>query len=505
MISNLDQELLSSGIEGLDSILRGGFPPNNAYLVKGRPGTGKTSLAMQFLLEGARRGESALYVSFSESRRELEVVAESHGWDIDSIRTVELASSISERATAGSSIFHASDVDLPQSLNTITECVERYEPTRVAVDSLTELYNMAESERHFRRALFQLKIRLEKAGVTTIFVGEQGPAVKTDAESIVHGIIELERETPHYGPQRRRLQVSKLRGREIETGFHDFKILHGGLEVYPRIRPSGQGRRIGAGERAKSGIEALDRLLGGGFDRGSTSLIVGPSGAGKSSVVIQYAVAAAKRGEKTVIYTFDEDPATITRRAENMEVPLSEHLDAGLVRVQSVDAAEMSPGQFAHLVREAVDEGGAQFIAIDSINGYMHAMPSTESLVPHLHDLLTYLGNRGVVMMLVMTLGGLFRGTEKEAMHLSYLADTVLLLRYFEQRGAVRRAITAAKHGTGDHEKLIRELTLGEGGVHIGEPIEEFSGVLEQTPVFEGSSNALNRRTRHGYAVHDDD
>lgn len=479
---------LSSGVPGLDSILHGGLPRNHPYLITGTPGTGKTSLAFQFLAEGVANDESTVYISFSESLEELRRVAESHGWPIDEIDVFELAADIAERSTAGSSIFHGAEVELPSIVSTILESVERVEPTRLAIDSLTELRNIAESHRTYRRALFQLKARFEQMGTTVLFVGESGQPSETEAESIVHGVIDLEMETPGYGPVHRRLQVSKLRGRDYESGFHDFAIETGGLQVFPRIRPKEIHREIGNGHPVESGVDSLDELLGGGLDRGTTGLIIGPTGTGKSSVVMQYAIAAAQRDERAVIYTFTEDTETVRRRAEGMELPLDEHMDSGHIRIRPIDSSELSPGQFAHYVRKEVTEHEVAFVAIDSLNGYIHAMPDQHSLVPHLHDLLTYLGGQGIIMMLVMTLSGLLGPAEGRVANLSYLADTVLYLRYFERHGEVGKSITAVKHRTRGHGKYVREFSLGTGGVQIGEPLEHFTPALEDEPDSSGES-----------------
>lgn len=464
-------DLISTGIAGLDTILRGGIPAQHAYLVKGTPGTGKTSLALQFLSCGVRADEPTVYVSFSESMTELQHVADSHGWPLDEMEVCELAADISRHAISGTSIFHGAEVDVPDVITKILDVVDEVQPTRLALDSLTALRNLAESQRHYRQALFQLKVALEEAGVTTIFVGEKSKTAKTEAESLVHGVFDLQMETPEYGPVHRRIEVSKLRGRSYETGYHDFSIVSGGLEVFPRIRPKTFRRETGSGEPIKSGIEALDRMLGGGLDRGTTSLILGPSGTGKTSIVIHYAIAAAERGERALVYAFTEDVATIKRRAENMQVPLASHLRSGRIRIRALDSAEVSPGEFAHLVRESIQEEDLAFVAVDSLNGYLHAMPNQRALVPHLHDLLTFLGNHGIVMMLVMTLSGLFSASPDRVANLSYLADTILYLRYFEQGAAIRKTITAVKHRTRDHEALVRELTTGRGGVQVGESL----------------------------------
>lgn len=477
--------LLSSGSSGLDSILHGGLPAHQAYLVLGRAGTGKTSLVLQFLSQGAHRGESTVYVSFSESLLELQNVADAHGWPLDDIEIAELATSISQRSAAGSSIFHSTEVELPDTISRIIDIVERVQPTRLGIDSLTELRNMAESNRSYRRALFRLKASLQKRGITTLFVGEKGQKTKTEAESLVHGVMELHMETPVYGPVHRYLEIKKVRGRTYETGFHDFSIVTGGLEIYPRIRPRETRRKIGNHRPVRSGVKALDNLLGGGLDRGTTTLVVGPSGVGKSSVVMQYVIAAAQRGEKSVIYTFSEGQETIKRRAHGMGLPLSKFLKSGHIRIQNLDSADLTPGHFAHLVHEDVEHRDVAFAAIDSLNGYVQAMPGARALIPNLNDLLTFLGARGIVMMLVMSRNDFLstRTFPKQMTYLNYLADTVLHLDFFKQGGAVHKSITALKQRTRDHEKFVRRLTFGRGGIQLGEPLDQSSVPFDQSPL----------------------
>lgn len=481
MTDPTDSSLLATGVPGLDPILHGGLPASHAYLVTGSAGTGKTSLAMQFLSEGARRSETTVYVSFSESRRELEHVVDAHDWPLESIEVLELASVITERSTAGSSIFHDEEVELPGVVSTILDAVERLEPTRLAVDSLTELRNMADSNRSYRRALFQLKVALEQYGTTAIFVGEKGHRFKTAAESIVHGVIDLWMETPAYGPVQRHLEVKKIRGRTYESGCHDFSIVTGGLKVFGRIRPE-QRREITGDEPIRSGVESLDELLGGGIDRGTTTLIMGPSGTGKSTMVAHFGIAAARRGEQAMIYTFTEDPATMRRRAANLGLPLSKFLDNGQIRIQALDFTALSPGEFAHLASRDIKQGDVAFVALDSINEHLRAMPSERALVPHLHDLLTFLGRRNIVTMLVMDLGGLFEARPVEISSLSILADTILYLRYHQRYGAVERSVTVVKHRTRDHDKHVRKLTLGEGGLHVGERLVQTDAPLRTAP-----------------------
>ncbi|MFW5966107.1 MAG: ATPase domain-containing protein [Persicimonas sp.] len=472
-----EQADIPTGVPGLDTILHGGLPCPHAYLVKGSPGTGKTSLALQFLSEGARRGEPTVYISFSESRTELNRVANSHGWPLDDIEVCELAADISQRAVSGSSIFHGAEIDLPEVLSTILEVVERVEPTRLALDSLTALRYMAETHRHYRRALFQLKVSLEEAGVTALFVGEKSERAKTEAESLVHGVIDLEMNIPEYGPVKRYLQVGKIRGRSFETGFHDFSIVTGGLEVYPRVRPEALRRRTGEGEPLKSGVESLDKLLGGGFDGGTTGVILGPSGTGKTLMVVQYAIAAAERGEKALIYTFSEDVATLEQRAERLDLPLGECLDSGMVTIEAIDPPETSPGHFFHKIRRAISGEQVSFVALDSLNGYSLSVPKRQALIPHLHELRTHLGRKGVAMLLIITLSGIFGTKSGRSTQLSYLADAIVYLRYFEEKGVVRKAITAVKNRARDHEKLVREFIISAGGVKVGAPLPQFNSL----------------------------
>lgn len=470
-----ETKILSSGIAGLDSVLHGGFPADHAYLIKGDAGTGKTSLVMQFLSEGVKNGESTVYVSFSESTLELQHIAEIHDWPIDDIHVCELAADISKRSISGSSIFHGAEVDLPDIVATILDFAEQVEPSRLAVDSLTELRNMAESHRIYRRALFQLKVSLEKTGTTTLFVGEKAQSRRTGADSLVHGVIDLTMKTPLYGPLRRYLEVTKIRGRDYESGFHDFIITRGGLRVFPRIRPREMNRQIDSEEPVRSGIESLDELLGGGLDRGTTSLLAGPAGTGKSTLTLQYAIAVAEGGENAVIYSFTEGLETIKQRATNLHQPLDRHLESGRIRIQPIDSTELSMGQFAFLVRRELNERQVSAVILDSINGFLYAMPDEQTLVPHLHDLLTYIGNQGAMMLMTLTLSGLLQPRKAHLKNLSYLADTILYLRYYENRGVVHKSITAMKHRTRNHSKDVRELLFTSDGIEIGEPLLHLS------------------------------
>lgn len=473
MTTSKDTTLLHSGIPGLDSILHGGLPAGHAYLVTGASGTGKTTLAMQFLIEGAIHGESTVFIGFSESLEELYVVADAHGWPIDRVEVIELASRFVKRGAEGSSIFRSAEVELPEAVSKIMEVVEAVEPTRVAIDSLTELRNMAETSRAYRRALFQLKVRLEQMGTTTLLMGGKYPKARREVESVVHGVIDLYMDTPVYGAVTRHLEVKKMRGRRYESGFHDFAIVTGGLEVFPRIRPREIHRKIGNGDPVRSGVESLDKLVGGGLDHGTTTLLLGASGTGKTTTILQYAVATALRGERAVVYSFNEGIPTMKRRAEGLDMPLAQYIDRDLICIRSIDPAELTPGHFAHLVRQEVTQREVTFVAIDSINGYHHAMPDRQALVQHLQDLLTYLGSQGILMMLVMTLGGLLEATAQRVARLSYLADTILLFEYLEEEGVIGKSIAAIKHRTRNHEKCMRRLSFGPGGLQVGEQLTD--------------------------------
>ena len=482
-------ERASTGVAGLDIISNSGVVVGTLNLIQGQPGTGKTTLSLQFLLAGAGNGERVLYIPFSESRREIELVATAHGWPLDRIAIRELGPHVFSHGDEASSpsIFHPADVELPHAIAAIETAVREVKPSRLVLDSLTELRNLAESKRHFRRALLRLKAFLEEHQVTSLLIDDLPD--HSEAESIAHGVIRLERRTPAYGPVRRQLEIVKLRGVAFHDGHHDFVIARGGLEVFPRIRPKIGERRI-APKEIESGVAGLDRICSGGLDRATTIMVMGPSGAGKSTVVLQYALAAAAREESSAIFAFDEDIATIRERARSLDLPLESILERGRVRIHGSDAAELSPGEFSARVRAEVD-AGASIVVLDSLNGYLLAMPEERSLVPHMHDLLSFLGRRGVTTFVVLTLAGLLEPERPTSQELSYLADTILLLRYFEATGAVRTSISVVKHRTADHERLIREFDIGRGGIRIGEPIVEFENVLAGTPRYRGGGGEL--------------
>jgi circadian clock protein KaiC len=482
-----EETLVATGIEGLDHILTGGLPPYSLYLVEGDPGAGKTTMGLQFLLEGARRGEKGLYVTLSESEHELRQVARSHGWSLDALRIVEITPpEEAMEPDAQLTMFHPSEVELTELTRMMLAEVERLQPTRVVLDSLSEMRLLAQSSLRYRRQILAFKQYFAGRRSTVLLLddrtaGAQDPQLR----SIAHGVVSLEQLAPEYGAERRRLCVLKLRGVQYRGGYHDFLIAPGGLRVFPRL-VAAEHQRDFAREQVKSGVEALDTLLGGGLERGTSTLLMGPAGAGKSSLASQYAVAAAERGENSVFFVFDESVQTLVERAEGLGLGLQAHVAAGRVRLQQVDPAELAPGQFASLVQAAVEEGGARLVVIDSLNGYMQAMPQERFLLIQLHELLTYLGQQGVMSLLIVGQQGLIGHGLHSPVDASYLADSVLLLRYFEAMGEVHTVLSVVKKRRGRHERTLRELRLSDAGIEVGEPLRNFQGVFTGTPAFLG-------------------
>lgn len=483
------QDKMATGNEGLDDVLCGGFPANRLYLVEGDPGTGKTTLALNFLLEGARAGESVLYVTLSETKEELTAVAESHGWSLDSINIYELIPAEESLKTETQyTIFHPSEVELGDTTKAVIEQVERLKPRRIVFDSLSEMRLLARDPLRYRRQILALKQFFAGRQCTVLLLDDRA---STDGDlqvqSIAHGVLMLEQLTLDYGAERRRLRVIKLRGSRYRGGFHDFTIQTGGIDVYPRLVAADHHQDF-APEPISGGVPALDALLGGGLDRGTSTLIMGPAGAGKSSIAAQFAATAAKRGEIAAAFIFDEGINIHLARAAGLGTDLRSEVEAGRVKVKQIDPAELSPGEFAYYVRRAVEQDGARVVIIDSLNGYLQAMPDERFLTVQMHELLTYLNQQGVVTILVMAQHGFMGVNMGTPVDVSYLADTVMLLRYFEASGAVRRAISVVKKRTGYHEDTIRELRLSSKGVEVGKPLTEFHGVLTGVPTYSGEN-----------------
>lgn len=486
--------LLRTGIQGLDEVLWGGLVPNRLYLIEGNPGAGKTTLALQFLLAGAGLGERCLFVTLSESEEELRASAQSHGWTLDGLHILEIiASEEVLKSDARYTMYHPSEVELAETTKAVLAEAERIQPTRLVFDSLSELRLLAENPLRYRRQILALKQHFSHQHCTVLFVDDRaGEAWDMHLHSLAHGVISLERETPKYGTMRRRLQVSKLRGRAFREGYHDYVIRHGGIEVFPRLIAA-EYRTMYARQTIPSGLESLDTLLGGGLTQGTSTLILGAAGTGKSSLAAQYAWTAAARGEHASLFLFDEAMATYVERSRGLGLDLTPLIEASWMSVRQVDPAELSPGEFAHLLRQAVNQDQTRFVVIDSLGGYLNAMPNEQFLGLHLHELLTYLGQQGVTTLLLMTQHGFMGSSMQVPVDVSYLADAVLLLRYFEAFGQIRQGISVIKKRTGRHEHTIRELRF-DGSITIGEPLRDFQGVLTGSPQFISRGvNEVNR------------
>ena len=478
-----------TGISGLDSILGGGLPSNHLYLVDGEPGAGKTTLALQFLLEGARHGEKGLYVTLSESSSELRGVAESHGWDIGSIEVFELtaAGAPAEEYT----IFHPAEVELQETVGEVLAAVERTNPTRIVFDSLSEMRLLAREPLRFRRQILALKQFFAGRQCTVLLLDDRSaPEGDIQLHSLAHGVIALEHLAMEYGSERRRVQVTKLRGVHFHGGYHDFRICTGGIEVYPRVRSTRPTSRPPV-EQVSSSSPALDALLGGGLDRGTSTLIMGAAGTGKTVLTVQYMVAAVQRGARVRLFMFDERVHTFRSRAEGLGIDLSDAIASGRLSIMQIEPASMSPGEFANEVVRAVERDGVSMIVIDSVNGYMNAMSDERLLGVQLHELLSFLANNGVTSILTLVQRGVFGGPVDEVADVSYLADTVILLRYFEYQGAVRGAISVVKKRSGAHEHSIRECRVAQGGLEVGAPLSAFRGVLTGVPEYTGQDAPL--------------
>ena len=494
-VKKAERTAVATGIGGLDNILGGGFTPNRIYLIEGDPGSGKTTLALQYLLEARRQGESGMYVSLSETKEELDGVARSHGWDLEGIHCHELLpSDESLLPDAQSRLFHPSEVELSDTTRAILAEVDARKPSRVVFDSLSEMRLLAQHPLRYRRQVLALKQFFIGRDCTVLLLDDRTSADNDlQLHSLAHGVISLEHMAQEYGAERRRLRVMKMRGRAFRGGYHDFMIRTGGLEVFPRL-VAAEHHRLYEAEPLKSGVAALDQLTGGGLHRGTSTLLMGPAGSGKSTIAAQYAVSAAERGERAVIYTFDESVATLTSRAEGLGIALKRHVDANRVRIQQVDPGELSPGEFIYGIRGAVEKEAARVVVVDSLNGYLNAMPEERFLTIQLHEMLTYLGQQGVVTLMVVAQKGLLGSGMQTPVDASYLADTVIALRYFEARGALKRAISVVKKRSGAHEDTLREMRLGRSGIHLGEPLYEFHGVMSGIPVIAKEDGELAQR-----------
>ena len=490
-VAAVDPSRARIGIHGLDGVLQGGLPRNRLFLIDGAPGTGKTTLGLHFLLEGRSRGERGLYVTLSETSEELRAAADSHGWSLAGIDVVELSALTDQGADEAYTLFHPAEVELQHTVEVVLAEVERHRPDRVVFDSLSEMRMLARDALRFRRQILALKQFFSGRACTVLLLDDRThPDGDLQLQSLAHGVIVLEHLAMDYGAERRRLQVMKLRGASFRGGYHDFRIRTGGVEVYPRIQRSERAPSV-SHSLVQSGSRELDTLLGGGLERGTSTLLTGAAGTGKSVLAIQFALAAAARGERARVFMFDERITTAMIRAHGLGLAIRPALDDQRVVLQQIEPTEMSPGEFAQRMARVVEDEGVSLVVIDSINGYLQAMPSERLLGVQVHELLSYLADCGVNVIMTLVQRGIFGSPVEEAAEVSYLADTVVLMRYFEHAGIVRRAISVVKKRSGSHEATIREFRVERGGLRVGEPLADFRGVLTGNPQYVGPAAPL--------------
>jgi circadian clock protein KaiC len=464
------------------------------YVIEGDPGAGKTTLALQFLLEGVRSKETVLYVTLSETSEELKEVALSHNWSLEGVHLLELGTlANTPDLDADYTVYHPADVELGVTIKRIREEVERLNPVRVVLDSVSELKVLSETNARYRREILGIKQFFVGKRCTVLILDDRTTRQEQQLQSIAHGVIGMERESREYGTTRRQIQIVKMRGVRFRDGLHDFVIRTGGLAVYPRLAAAEHARAFPAGS-AKSGVAELDLLLGGGIDLGSSTLVMGPAGCGKTTLCSQFLLSALERGEAVEALLFEESTETFLERAHGLGMDFQPYVESGLFELRQVNPAELSPGELAHEVRISVEQRNIRILAIDSLNGYLNAMPSEHFLMIHIHELLMFLGRQGVVTLLVLAQHGMLGASMQSPIDVSFLADTVILLRYFEATGEVRQAISVVKKRRSSHERTIREMRLGPGGVIVGEPLRRFEGVLTGVPRYRGSDTPLLKK-----------
>lgn len=495
----IDSPPSSTGISGLDDILSGGFPAHRLYLVEGSPGTGKTTLALQFLLAGRALGETVLYVTLSETRRELLAIGRSHGWNLDGIHihemdTLEESLAPEQQVT----LFHPSELELSETTSKVLKTVREIQPSRVVFDSLSEMRLLAQSSLRYRRQILGLKQFFADRQTTVLLLDDlTGPADDRQLQSIAHGVILLEHLATEYGAERRRLRVLKMRATAFRGGLHDFVIRRGGLEIFPRLVAAEHYTDFDERE-ASSGIPSLDLLLGGGLPFGTSTLLIGPAGAGKSTISMSFCVAAATRGERSAVFLFDETVALLKTRSRKLNMPLEPHLDNGLITLRQIEPAELSPGEFTTAIRRAVEgEDGtgspARLVLIDSLNGYLNSMSEEKQLTSQLHELFKYTSQQGVLMIVTLSQAGMGGTSMRSPVDSTYLADNVLMFRNFEAFGQLRRAIAVTKKRSGEHELALRELRMSSHGISVSDPLNEFQGILTGVPTYHGHGDPGNR------------
>ena len=481
-----------TGISGLDEVLAGGLSAGHLFLLEGEPGAGKTTAGLQFLLAGAAAGERCLYITLSETERELRAGAASHSWTLGhQIKIFEvIPPDILTQGESHQSLLYPSDLELGETTAKIFEVVEREKPDRLVVDSLSEIRLLAQSSLRYRRQVLSVKHYFARLGTTVLLLDDlTSEACDKVVHSLAHGVIRLEEAAPTYGAERRRLRVVKYRGQKYRGGYHDFTISTGGIKVFPRLIAAEHRMRVPR-VQLSSGIAAFDCLLGGGLDSGSSTLILGPAGTGKSLIGVTFAMATIARGEKAAIFVFDEELGLLFDRMKGLNIDLEGPRARGDLLIEQIDAAELSPGEFSHRAQELVDRHGVKTVLIDSLNGYQVAMPEENSLILHVHELLQYLNRHGATTFVTVAQHGLV-GDMQAPIDITYLADTVILLRYFEAQGQVRRAVSVIKKRTGRHESTIREYRISSRGLSLGEPLHEFQGVLRGIPSYAGNGAPL--------------
>ncbi|MCW6506823.1 ATPase domain-containing protein [Lichenifustis flavocetrariae] len=487
---------ISTGLASLDYILQGGYAFNRVHLIEGEPGSGKTTLGLQFLLDGQSKGERCLYITLSESRDELVQVAETHGWDMHGIEIFELVPpELSLDVDREQSIVYSSDLELGETVRMVMDEVDRVAPSRIVFDSLSEIRLLAQGPLRFRRQLLALKHYFAQRHCTALFLDD---LTQTNDDlslhSLAHGVLRLEQIALPYGTERRRLRVYKMRARQFRGGFHDFVIRPGGLRIFPRLTAGAHPDEGYANRVATSGIAELDTLTGGGIDYGTSTLVIGPSGSGKTTLTMQYVITALGRNEHVFFVSFDETERVFMQRAAGLGMDVSEQANHGRFVFRQVDPAEISPGELTGLIRRQVEQHGATVVVLDSLSGYQHAMLEEKYLLLQMHEIVTYLNQQGVLTFLVLTQTGMI-GTMQSPVDLTYLSDSVMLLRFFESDGDIRRAMSFLKRRTGPHETTLREFRIDQSGIRVGPKLSGFRGVLTGTPIFEGEERLLKKRS----------
>jgi circadian clock protein KaiC len=497
-VASDDAAPVPTGVPGLDDILAGGYASNRAHLIEGQPGSGKTTLGLQFLLDGIGQGERCLYITLSESKRELLSVADRHGWSLDGLEIYELVPpELSLDPKQQQSLLYASDLELGETVNMVLAEIERVKPRRLVFDSLSEIRLLSQNALRYRRQVLALKNFFLLHDVTALLLDDlTSNQDDPNLQSVSHAVIRLDQLAPLYGSERRRIRVIKMRGTQFRGGYHDFVIRKGGLQVFPRLIAAEHGREFRQGP-ASSGIGELNALLGGGLDPGTSTLVVGPSGVGKSSLALALVFETLARGDRALMVSFDEVRHVLMTRAASIGMSIASFVEAGDLYVEQIDPADLSPGEFSSRVRDAVENGGARVVVIDSLSGYLNAMPEEQFMLLQMHEMLTYLNQQGVITIVILAQSGMV-GPIASPLDLTYLSDAVLLLRFFEAGGRIRRSISAIKKRTGAHENTIRELFINEHGLRLGEPLEQFRGVLTGVPMFEGPESSLLGRHSDG-------